>query len=645
MSEGVASELQGTGISFAVIERELVGGECPYWGCIPSKTLLRSAEVLAEAARARELAASRVEWDVDFAKIAKRTHYISRDEDDTKATEALVEQGATIIRGEGRLTGPATVVVGDRTLTARRGIVIGTGTSAAIPPIEGLDGVAYWTNREATLTRELPRSLLVLGSGPIGAELAQAFARFGTEVHVIEALDRLIPARSRRRAPSWPRHSRPRGSRSTSRSRRSRSAQAEDGITVHLQGGSMLTGERLLVAVGRPSQAAGHRPRRRWDRAPRRRAGSRSTTAPSSRHPASGPGGDITGIGAFTHLSWYHGKLIGRQLKGEQAVADHRAIPRVTFTDPEIASVGLSEANARKQLSDVRVVSADSGNGTRGYINGPPGGVIKLVADMQRRVLVGALVVGPRGRRDDRRADARDQGRDPAACARGHAARVPHLLARPRRALPAARRLSTGVDAGAALQLADWRRQVGELYAQVRALGAGEQGWDAWRAGKQRLYREHPQSPVQARSASCVHASRASPTTPRCACSPTLVPVTPRHIDGDGEVPGMTHIGTLRFAARRRRPRARRVLARRLRGRPVRSVRRRDIRAGRRTAEAATRSTPPRVRTSAARTGRVVLDFNFAYAPSCAHDARWRCPLAPPANRLRVAVRAGEIGP
>jgi pyruvate/2-oxoglutarate dehydrogenase complex dihydrolipoamide dehydrogenase (E3) component len=107
-------------------------------------------------------------------------------------------------------------------------------------------------------------------------------------------------------------------------------------------------------------------------------------------------GGDITGIGGYTHLSWYHGKVIGRQLKGAHAVADHRAIPRVTFTDPEIASVGLSEANARKQLPDVRAVTCDSGNGTRGYINGPPGGVIKLVADIGRRVLVGALVVGPR---------------------------------------------------------------------------------------------------------------------------------------------------------------------------------------------------------------------------------------------------------
>jgi pyruvate/2-oxoglutarate dehydrogenase complex dihydrolipoamide dehydrogenase (E3) component len=395
VSEGVASELKGTGISFAVIERELVGGECPYWGCIPSKTLLRSAEVLAEADRARELAASRVEWDVDFAKIARRTHYISRDEDDTKATEALVEQGAEIIRGEGRLTGPRTVVVGDRELTARTGIVIGTGTSAAVPPIDGLDGVDYWTNREATLTRELPSSMLVLGSGPIGAELAQAFARFGTEVHVIEALDRLIPGEE------------PEASEELAR------AFASDGITVHLsaravnvtkgrvgislhrESGETLTAERLLVAVGRRPKLAG------LDLA----AVGIGTTEKGwikvddqtlLAAPGIWAGGDITGIGAFTHLSWYHGKVIGRQLRGQRSVADHRAIPRVTFTDPEIASVGLSEADARRQLSDVRVVSADSGNGTRGYINGPPGGVIKLVADMQRRVLVGALVVGPR---------------------------------------------------------------------------------------------------------------------------------------------------------------------------------------------------------------------------------------------------------
>jgi pyruvate/2-oxoglutarate dehydrogenase complex dihydrolipoamide dehydrogenase (E3) component len=395
VSEGVASELKGTGITFAVIERELVGGECPYWGCIPSKTLLRSAEVLAEAGRARELAASRVEWDVDFAKIAERTHYIARDEDDTKATEALVEQGATVIRGEGLLTGPRTVMVDDRELTARRGIVIGTGTSAAVPPIDGLDGVDYWTNREATLTRELPRSMVVLGGGPIGAELGQAFARFGTQVHIVEALDRLLPGEEPEAGAELAKAFSVDGIAVHLSARCVAAHRQADAISVRLDSGESLSAERLLVAVGRRPKLQG------IDLGSAGIATTEKGWIKVDDHtlvaaPGIWAGGDITGIAAQTHLSWYHGKVIGRQLKGEQAVADHRAIPHVTFTDPEVASVGLSETNARKRLTDVRVVSTDSGNGTRGYIYGPPGGVIKLIADMERRVLVGALVVGPR---------------------------------------------------------------------------------------------------------------------------------------------------------------------------------------------------------------------------------------------------------
>jgi pyruvate/2-oxoglutarate dehydrogenase complex dihydrolipoamide dehydrogenase (E3) component len=395
VSEGVAKELEGTGISLAIVERELVGGECPYWGCIPSKTLLRSAEVLAEAGRARELAASRVEFDVDFAKIAQRTHDIARDEDDTAAAKALVDQGATIVRGEGRLVGPRTVVVGDRELTARRGIVIGTGTSAAIPPIDGLDGVDYWTNRQATLARELPASLLVLGSGPIGAELAQAYARFGSKVHVVEAVDRLIPGEEPEASAELAKAFDAEGIAYSLSARAAAASQDGAGITLRLESGESVTAERLLVAVGRRPKLAGidleasgvTTTERGWVKVD----GATLLAAPGIW-----AGGDITGIGAFTHLSWYHGVVIGRQLKGEAAVADHRAIPRVTFTDPEIASVGLSEAAARAALRNVRTVSADSGNGTRGYINGPPGGVIKLIADMDRGVLVGALVVGPR---------------------------------------------------------------------------------------------------------------------------------------------------------------------------------------------------------------------------------------------------------
>jgi pyruvate/2-oxoglutarate dehydrogenase complex dihydrolipoamide dehydrogenase (E3) component len=395
VSESVASKLKGTDITLAVIECDKVGGECPYWGCIPSKTLLRSAVVLAEAGRARALAASRVEWDVDFDKIAERANFMARYTDDTKAAESLVEQGATLIRGEGHLVGPKTVMVGDRRMTARRGIVIGTGTSALIPPISGLESVPYWTNREATLTRVLPRSLLVLGSGPVGAELAMAFAQFGTAVRVIEALDRPIPAEEPEASIELGKAFESYGVAVSLGAKAVAAEATADGVTVRLETGESFSAATLLVAVGRRPKLFG------FDLA----AAGLTTTekgwikvdgATLVAAPGIWAGGDITGIGAFTHLSWYHGQVIGAQLRGDSAIADHRAIPRVTFTDPEIASVGLSEERARHQLADVRTVCEDSGNGTRGYINGPPGGVIKLIADMERGVLVGALVVGPR---------------------------------------------------------------------------------------------------------------------------------------------------------------------------------------------------------------------------------------------------------
>ena len=395
VSEGVAAKLEGSGLRVAVVERELVGGECPYWGCIPSKTLLRSAVVLAEAGRARALAASRVEWDVDFDRISERANMIARYADDTKATAALVEKGATIVRGEGHLVGPRTVRVGELELVARRGIVIGTGTSAAIPPIDGLDAVPYWTNREATLTRRLPASMLVLGSGPIGAELAQAFAQFGCRVHVLEALDRLIPGEEAAAGAQLATAFTADGVGFTTGARVVAAERGGEGVILRTEAGQTFTAERLLVAVGRRPRLYGMN---------LEAAGVRTTErgwiavddATLVAAPGIWAGGDITGIGAFTHLSWYHGQVIGRQLRGEPAVADHRAIPRVTFTDPEIASVGLSEERARRALGDVRVVEADTGQGTRGYINGPPGGVIRLIADRDRDVLVGALVVGPR---------------------------------------------------------------------------------------------------------------------------------------------------------------------------------------------------------------------------------------------------------
>src|SRR6058998_1183103 len=185
--EAIAVGLRDSGLTLAVVERELVGGECPYWGCVPSKTLLRSSETLSEAERARVLAASRVEWTVDFPKVSKRVLWMARNLDDSRPAAAMEATGARLFRGEGNLTDLRTVAVGSEQLIARRAVVIANGSTAAIPPIPGLDTVEFWTNRQAAIPRELQATLAILGGGAIGVELGQAFARLGSKVTVIEA--------------------------------------------------------------------------------------------------------------------------------------------------------------------------------------------------------------------------------------------------------------------------------------------------------------------------------------------------------------------------------------------------------------------------------------------------------------------------
>lgn len=172
--EALAEELRGSGLSLAVVEWELVGGECPYWGCLPSKTLLRSAETLAEAARAGRLAASSVECTLDFQKVSRRVLSMARNLDDSRPAAALENNGARLVRGEGRLTSARTVKVAGQELIARRTVVIANGSTALIPALPGLDAVDFWTNRQAAIPRELPAVLAILGGGAIGIELGQA---------------------------------------------------------------------------------------------------------------------------------------------------------------------------------------------------------------------------------------------------------------------------------------------------------------------------------------------------------------------------------------------------------------------------------------------------------------------------------------
>jgi pyruvate/2-oxoglutarate dehydrogenase complex dihydrolipoamide dehydrogenase (E3) component len=391
--EAIAGGLQGSGLTLAVVERELVGGECPYWGCIPSKTLLRSGETLTEADRARDLAAARVEWELDFPKISKRTLWMARDLDDTRPAAALEATGARLIRGEGKLVDPNTVEVGGERLIARRAVVIANGSTAAIPPIPGLQAINYWTNRHAAVPRELPISLVVLGGGAIGVELGQAFARFSAKVNVVEAGPRFLGLEEPEASAALLPHLEADGITLMAGDPCVGVETASAGVLVRLKSGFTIEAERLLVATGRRAnfeawQDSGvSRTERGWLK-----------VDPATLEAAPGiyGAGDVTGIGGFTHLAYYHGQVVARRLRGEDARADHTAIPRVTFTDPEVASVGLSEATARASGIDVVVAAADTAETARGYIHDFHGGMMKLVGDKKRGVLIGATLVSPR---------------------------------------------------------------------------------------------------------------------------------------------------------------------------------------------------------------------------------------------------------
>jgi pyruvate/2-oxoglutarate dehydrogenase complex dihydrolipoamide dehydrogenase (E3) component len=391
--EAIAGGLRGSGLSLAVVERELVGGECPYWGCVPSKTLLRSAETLEEAGRARTLAASRVEWDVDFPKVSKRVLWMARDLDDTRPAAALEATGAKLIRGAGSLIDLRTVEVGGDQLVARKAVVIANGGTASIPPIEGLAKVDYWTNRQAAVPRELPERLLVLGGGAIGVELAQAFARLGSKVTIVEAAPQFLALEEPEAGASLLPHLKEDAIEVIVGDPCVAVEKHSGDLVLHLKSGAVLSGDRLLVATGRrPNfeswKASGlAQTERGWLKV--------DPETLSARDGIYGAG-DVTGLGGFTHLAYYHGQVVARRLRGEDARADHAAVPRVTYTDPEVASVGWSEKFARARGVDVAVTILDPADTARGYIHDFHDGTLKLVADRQRGVLVGATIVSPR---------------------------------------------------------------------------------------------------------------------------------------------------------------------------------------------------------------------------------------------------------
>ncbi len=411
--EDAAGRLAEAGLSVVGVDRRLVGGECPYYGCIPSKMMIRAGNALAEARRVNGLA-GHAEATPDWAPVAARIRDEATDNwNDRVAVDRLVGKGVRFVRGTARLVGPATVEMSDvsevsgvdgavgaddgvRRFEARRAVVLAAGTEPVVPPVPGLTETPYWTNREALRTAELPAELLVLGGGAVGLELAQAFARFGAAVTVIEASDRVLAVEE------------------PESSDLARRAIEADGVSVHtgysakvvshvdgrftvgLEDGSHLAGTHLLVATGRRTDLRGlgvdtvglDPTARAVPVDDRMRAGDRLYAL-----------GDITGKGAFTHMSMYQADIVVRDILGQGGPgADYRAVSRVTFLDPEIGAVGMTEAQARDAGLAVRVAVSELPRSARGWIHKAGNdGFIKLVADTDRGVLVGATSAGPTG--------------------------------------------------------------------------------------------------------------------------------------------------------------------------------------------------------------------------------------------------------
>ncbi len=391
--EATASALAKAGLSVVAVDEHLVGGECPYYGCIPSKMMIRAADTLAEARRVPNLSGT-VEVAPDWGVVARRISDEATDAwDDRVAVERLEGTGARFVRGHGRLAGPRTVEVGDETFTASRGVVLNPGTSPAVPPIEGLVDTPYWTNRDLVRIESAPASLVVIGGGTIGVEAAQALTRFGTRVTVVEMADRLL-------APEEPE-----ASALVEQVFAAEGIQVLTGVSIgsvaYDEGrfavsvdGQVVEADKLLVAAGRrPNLADLGLDTVGLD------AGAREISTDERMRAGDGLWaiGDVTGKGAFTHVSMYQSAVCVRDVLGRDGPpADYRAVPRVTFTDPEVGSVGLTERQARDAGIDVRTATTDLAASTRGWI-ARARGLVKLVEDAARGVLVGATTAGPSG--------------------------------------------------------------------------------------------------------------------------------------------------------------------------------------------------------------------------------------------------------
>jgi dihydrolipoamide dehydrogenase len=392
--EVCAGRAAEAGLSVGLVEHELVGGECSYYACMPSKALLRPGEALAEVRRVPG-AAEAVTGDLDAEAALARRNEVTKDWDDEGQLPWLEDRGIELFRGTAALDGERRVRVGDDVLVARKAVAIATGSTAAIPPIDGLDSVDYWTNREATSAQSVPDSLLVLGGGAVGTEMAQAYATLGSDVTLIEGGPRILAKNEPFASEQVADGLRGFGVDVRVDSKATAIRSDGDGITIELEGGETVSGSTLLVSVGRKPrvdgiglESVGIKPDGYLEVDDQMRvAGSDWLYAI----------GDVNGRALLTHMGKYQGRLCADHVAGKdvEATADRYGVPQVVFTEPQVGAVGKSLEEAKEAGIDARAVDVESSMTAGGsFVGKDVPGTSRIVVDESRSVIVGATFVG-----------------------------------------------------------------------------------------------------------------------------------------------------------------------------------------------------------------------------------------------------------
>jgi len=389
--EVIAGRLGEAGVSVAIVEERLVGGECSFYACMPSKALLRPLEIRAEAARVKGVEVG----GLDVPAVLARRDEVVHDLDDSSQLPWLRDRGVTLVRGHGRLAGERRVTVGDETLVARKAVVVATGSSGTIPPVPGLAEARPWTNVEATTAKQVPGRLAICGGGVVGVEMAQAWASLGSQVTLIHRGTRLIereePFAGEQVADALREYG------VDLRFETSMASVSRNGVVrLELEGGGSLEADELLVATGRTPrtadiglETAGLEP------------GKYVAVDESLRVPGLDwlyAVGDVNGRALLTHMGKYQARLAADAIMGKEVRlrSDGGASPRVIFTDPQVGAVGLTLAAAEEAGLRVRALEVDTGGNAGGSFVGKGAvGTARLVVDEDRRVVVGATITGP----------------------------------------------------------------------------------------------------------------------------------------------------------------------------------------------------------------------------------------------------------